>query len=171
MPLFTSSSFESLDHLLIDQLQDLYDAEQRLTNAQPRLAEAATDPRLKNALREHLTETERQLETIEALFAAIEQPPRAKTCDAMKGLIREAEETIGAQGEPAVKDAAIIAASQRIAHYEMAAFGTARTIARRLAKEDVAQKLQQCLDEEKAVDFRLTQLAEESINPAAAHAS
>lgn len=170
MALFTSPTFDSLECLFIDQLQDIYDAEQRLAKALPKMAEAADDGRLKNALREHLTETERQLKTIENLFAKIDHTPKAKSCDAMKGLISEAEQMAGADGDAAVRDAAIIAAAQRIDHYEMAAYGTARNFAQRLGHDEVAQGLQHCLDEEKAADFRLTQLAEESINPVAAHA-
>jgi len=165
MPLFKTTSFHSLDDLFVDQLQDLYDAERRLASTLPGMAEAATDPRLKNALREHLTETERQISVLEDLFARIDQKPKAKTCEAMKGLITEAEEMVNAKGDAAVKDAAIVAAAQRIDHYEMAGYGTARTFAKRLGYEAVAQGLQQCLDEEKAADFRLTQLAEQSINP------
>ena len=168
MALFTSTNFDSFEQLFIDQLQDIYDAEQRLAKALPHMAEAADDPRLKMALREHLTETERQLKSLDEQFQRVDEKPKAKTCEAMKGLISEAEEMADAKGDVHIRDAAIIAAAQRIDHYEMAAYGTARNFARRLGHEDVAQALQRCLDEEKAADFRLTELAEESINPLAA---
>ena len=170
MALFTNTTFDSLESLFIDQLQDIYDAEQRLAKALPRMAEAAGDSRLKNALREHLTAPERQIKTIEEQFGEINQTAKAKTCEAMKGLISEAEQMSAANGDAAVRDSAIIAAAQRIDHYEMAAYGTARNFAQRVGYDNVARQLQHCLDEEKAADFRLTQLAEESINPMAAHA-
>lgn len=167
MALFTSTSFDSFESLFIDQLQDIYDAEQRLAKVLPELAEVADDARLKMALREHLTETERQLKSLEELFSEVDQKPKAKTCDAMKGLISEARQLAEAQGEASVRDAAILAAAQRIDHYEIAAYGTARTFAKRLGHETVASGLQRCLDEEKAADFRLTELAEQVINPMA----
>ena len=125
MALFTNTTFDSLEHLFVDQLQDIYDAEQRLAKALPHMAETADDPRLKTALREHLTETERQLKSLGELFECMDQKPKAKTCEAMKGLINEAEQRADTTGDENVRDAAIIAAAQRIDHYEMAAYGTA----------------------------------------------
>jgi ferritin-like metal-binding protein YciE len=172
MGLFSSTRFDSFDDLFVDQLQDLYDAEQRLVEALPNMAAAAHDQGLKNAFRQHLRETENQVNRLERVFQSIGLEPEAKTktCYAMKGLISEADETIDAEGDPDVKDAALIAAAQRVEHYEITGYGTARAFARRLGKHQAAQLLQDTLDEEEAADQKLTQLAESTINQQAAMA-
>lgn len=167
MGLFTSANFDSLDALFLDQIQDIYDAEQRLTQALPKMAKAASDPQLKNAFEHHLQETQQQVNRLEQVFKLIGQKPASKTCEAMKGLISEGEEVIEATGDDAVRDAALIAAAQRVEHYEMAAYGSARAFALRLARPDAAELLQQSLDEEGAADHRLTELAEGVVNPQA----
>jgi ferritin-like metal-binding protein YciE len=164
MGLFSSKQLNSMQDLLIDQLQDLYDAEQRLTKAIPKMAEAASNQMLKSAFQQHLRETQNQVSRLERAFQKLESAAQAKTCEAMKGLIAEGDEVIGAKGDPDVKDAALIAAAQRVEHYEIAGYGTARTFAQRLGRQDVAQLLQQTLDEEAATDKKLTQLAERNIN-------
>lgn len=170
MGLFTSTTFDSLDTLFIDQLQDIYDAEQRLTQALPKMASAAASPQLKNAFEQHLNETRRQIERLERCFELIGEEPKAKTCEAMKGLIAEGDEVVQAKGDDDVRDAALIAAAQRVEHYEIAAYGTARTFAQRLGHSEVAELLQQNLDEEGATDKKLTGLAEATINRQAAMA-
>ena len=164
MGLFTSKELDSLECLLIDQLQDVYDAEKRLLKALPKMADAASDPELANAFRSHLSETEEQVRRLEQAFRILNKEAKSKTCDAMKGLISEGDEVVNAKGSHEVKDAALIAAAQRVEHYEIAAYGTIRTLARQLGYEDMAQLLQQTLDEEGEADHKLTDLAESRIN-------
>lgn len=171
MGLFTSKELNSLDQLFLDQLQDLYDAEHRITEALPLMAEAATSPQLAQAFREHLQETERQIERLERVFEIIGKPAKRKTCEAMKGLVSEGNEVISAKGDGDVRDAALIAAAQRVEHYEMAGYGTVRTFARRLGYTEAEELLQTTLDEEGATDHRLTAIAESIVNPQAQSAA
>lgn len=170
MGLFTSTQFDTLDCLLVDQLQDIYDAEQRLTKALPKMADAASDAQLKNAFQHHLTETQQQVKRLEQVFESLGKTTEAKTCEAMKGLITEGEEMVNAKGDDRVRDAALIAAAQRVEHYEIAAYGTARQLARQLGHTNAAELLQQSLDEEGGADKKLTEIAEQSINRKAVHA-
>jgi ferritin-like metal-binding protein YciE len=170
MGLFSNLKFDSMDALLLDQLQDLYDAEQRLTKALPKVADAAHNPNLKAAVQQHLRETQNHVNRLERAFQLLGKSPQSKTCEAMKGLVSEGDEVISASGSPDVKDAALIAAAQRVEHYEIAGYGSARTFAQRLGKQDVARLLQETLDEEAATDKKLTQIAERTINPQAAMA-
>lgn len=169
MGLFTSSAaLSSFDDLFVEQLQDLYDAEQRLTKALPKMAAAAHNPALKAAFEEHLRQTENQVTRLEQVFKSIGKTAQSKTCEAMKGLVEEGSEVINGSGDPDVKDAALIAAAQRVEHYEIAGYGTVRTFAQRLGKSEAARLLQQTLDEEAETDRKLTGLAEKAINPKAA---
>ncbi len=168
MGLFTSTHLNSFEDLFVDQLQDLYDAEQRLVDALPKMADAAHNPSLKAAFEQHLRETENHVTRLERVFQSIGRDAEGKTCAAMKGLVTEGGEMIDADGDPDVKDAALIAAAQRVEHYEISAYGTARAFARRLGKQQAVQLLQQTLDEEAATDKKLTQLAESSVNVHAA---
>lgn len=169
MSLFSSSmALNTFDDLLVEQLQDLYDAEQRLTKALPKMADAARSSSLKSAFQEHFRQTEGHVSRLEQVFRMLGTAAASKTCEAMKGLVEEGEEVISASGNPDVKDAALIAAAQRVEHYEIAGYGTARTFAQRLGRQDAARLLQQTLDEEAAADKKLTALAEQSINPKAA---
>lgn len=168
MGLFTSAEFNNLEDLFCDQLQDLYDAEQRLTKALPKMANAAESPQLKQTFEHHLQETENQIHRLERVFALINKNAESKTCEAMKGLISEGEEVVNAKGDPDVRDAALIAAAQRVEHYEMAGYGSARTFAQRLGLQEAAQLLQETLNEEGAADHKLTELAENAINVKAA---
>jgi ferritin-like metal-binding protein YciE len=168
MSLFSNMELNSFDDLLVDQLQDLYDAEQRLTKALPKMAEAAHNPALKRAFQEHLRQTQGHVSRLEQVLRMLGQTAQAKTCDAMKGLIAEGQDVISASGDPDVKDAALIAAAQRVEHYEIAGYGCVRTFAQRLGRDAAAQLLQETLDEEAATDEQLTSLAEQSINPKAA---
>lgn len=167
MGLFSGMQLNSFDDLLVEQLQDLYDAEQRLVKALPKMAEAAHSPALKGAFQEHLRQTDTHVTRLERVFQALGKSPQTKTCEAMKGLIAEGQEAISAKGDPDVKDAALIAAAQRVEHYEIAGYGCVRTFAQQLGKKDAAQILQQTLDEEMTTDKRLTSLAEQNINPRA----
>ena len=164
MGLFTSTEFNSLHDLFLEQIQDLYDAEERLTKALAQMADAAHSPELKMAFRDHLRETENQIKRLEQVFQLLGHSPQRETCEAMKGLIAEGQEMISAKGDPDVKDAALIAAAQRVEHYEIAGYGTARTFAQHLGHDQIAHLLQETLDEEGNADKRLTRLAESSIN-------
>lgn len=168
MGLFSSMELNSFDDLFVEQLQDLYDAEQRLTRALPKMAEAAHNPTLKSAFQEHLRQTQNQVSRLEQVFKMLGKSPETKTCEAMKGLVEEGSEVISASGDSDVKDAALIAAAQRVEHYEISGYGSARTFAQRLGRSDAARVLQETLDEEAATDKKLTALAEQIINPRAA---
>ncbi|MDQ2712749.1 MAG: ferritin-like domain-containing protein [Acidobacteriota bacterium] len=171
MSLFSSVEFNSLHDLFVNQIEDLYDAENRLTTALPKMAEAANASQLKQAFQAHLTETRGHVSRLETIFREINVEPKRETCQAMKGLIAEGEEMIGAKGDAEVKDAALIAAAQRVEHYEMSGYGTARTFAQRLGLNQAANLLQQTLNEEVAADRKLNTIAESSVNPQAAAAS
>lgn len=164
MSLFSSTEFNSFKDLFVNQIEDLYDAENRLTSALPKMADAANSSQLKQAIRQHLTETQGHVSRLESIFREINVEPKRETCQAMKGLIAEGEEMISAKGDPDIKDAALIAAAQRVEHYEMSGYGTARAFARRLGLTQAANLLQQTLDEEKAADQKLNQIAEAGIN-------
>jgi len=170
MGLFSSKTLDSFETLFVDQIQDLYDAEQRLVTALPLMAKAAHDPSLKAAFQKHLQETQGHVNRLERVFEEVGHTAKAKTCQAMKGLVEEGQEVIDAGGDDAVKDAALIAAAQRVEHYEISAYGTARAFARRLNKQYAAQLLEQTLHEEEATDKDLTQLAEQGVNAEAARA-
>ena len=160
----SSTQLNSMEDLFLDQVQDLYDAEQRLVKALPKMAEAAYSSQLKAAFQQHLRETENQVSRLEKVFKLIGKDAKSKTCQAMKGLVEEGQEAIDAEGNPNVKDAALIAAAQRVEHYEIAGYGTARTFAQQIGKSDAARLLQETLEEEAATDKKLTNLAEQSIN-------
>lgn len=159
MPIFSSTEFNSLEELFCHQIEDLYDAEKRLCSALPKMADAAKDPQLKTAFQSHLRETERQVNRLEQIFKSMGKEPERETCEAMKGLIKEGEEMIQAKGDDDVRDAALIAAAQRVEHYEIAGYGTARTFAERLGQAEAARLLQETLEEESAADSKLTKIA------------
>jgi len=168
MGLFSSSpTLNSFDDLMVEQLEDLYDAEKQLVKALPTMAAAASNASLKSAFQQHLRETENHVSRLEQAFKLMGKTARSKTCDAMKGLVSEGSEVASATGDTDVKDAALIAAAQRVEHYEISGYGSARTFAQRVGRSDVASLLQQTLDEEAATDKKLTALAESSINPRA----
>jgi ferritin-like metal-binding protein YciE len=169
MGLFSSSAaLNSFDELFVEQLQDLYDAEQRLTKALPKMAAAAHNPALKSAFEEHLQQTQNHVKRLEQVFQGLGKSAQTKTCEAMKGLVEEGSEVISGEGDPNVKDAALIAAAQRVEHYEIAGYGTVRTFAQRLGKPEAVRLLQETLTEEAETDKKLTALAEKAINPRAA---
>ena len=164
MGLFTNMHLDSMECLFIEQLQDLYDAEQRLVKALPLMAEAAHNQNLKSAIQQHLRETQNHVRRLEQVFQIMGRNAETKACEAMKGLVKEGQEVIDAEGDPDVKDAALIAAAQRVEHYEIAGYGTARTFAQQLGRDNAAQLLQETLDEEGAADKKLTQIAESRVN-------
>ena len=164
MGLFFNVELNSLDDLLLLEMDDLYDAEKQLCKALPQMAEAATSPALKQAFEEHFQQTQRQVSRLEQAFVDLGKPGGKQTCNAMKGLIKEGSDIIDATGSAEIKDAALISAAQRVEHYEIAGYGSARTFAQHLGHGNVVRLLQSTLDEEKETDSRLTQLAEANIN-------
>jgi ferritin-like metal-binding protein YciE len=160
--------FNSLHEVLTDYIRDLYNAESQLVKALPKMAKAASAPELRGAFEEHLGQTRRHVERLEQVCVDLGIKPKGKTCHAMKGLIEEGQEVISSTGDPAARDAALIGAAQKVEHYEIAAYGTARTFARVLGELAAADLLQKTLDEEKATDEKLTALAESGLNREAA---
>lgn len=158
---------ESLRDLYVEQLQDLYSAENQLVKALPKMAKTATHPQLKQAFQQHLVQTEQHVQRLEQIFQQLNTSPGGHTCKAMQGLIAEGEEMIKMKGEPAAIDAGLIAAAQRVEHYEIAGYGCVRTYAQEMGETQAMQLLQQTLDEEGATDKQLTALAEQVINLAA----
>ncbi len=151
----------SLRELYIDQLRDLYDAENQLIKALPRMAKEASSDELRQAIEEHLEQTRGQAERLEQIFEQLGEKPKAKKCKGMQGVIEEGKETLEEDMEEDTKDAAIIAAAQRVEHYEISGYGTARTYANLLGENEAAELLEETLNEEKETDQKLTQLAEE----------
>ena len=162
------ASLESLDDLLQDELRDMYDAEKQLTKALPKMAKKATSEELKQAFEEHLSQTEQHVERLEQAFEQLDIPARAKKCEGMKGLIAEGQEMMSEADDDATRDAVMIASAQKIEHYEIASYGSARTWANQLGKSEVASLLEETLEEEKETDQRLTTIAESMVNPQAA---
>lgn len=163
-------SMDSLKDLYIDELKDLYNAENQLLKALPKMARKASAPELKRAFQEHLGQTERQVNRLEKIFKDLGEKPTGKTCKAMKGLVEEGKEIIEEKGDESVLDAALIGAAQKVEHYEIAGYGTARTFASLLGEEDAVTALQETLDEEAATDKKLTALAEGMVNVEASNA-
>lgn len=154
----------TLQDLFKEELQDLYSAETQITKALPKMATAASSPELRKAFEEHLRQTENQIKRLEQIFQKLGEKPGGKTCKGMEGLIKEGEELIKEKPDPAVLDAGLISAAQRVEHYEIAGYGTARTYAQELGDKDAARLLQETLDEEGETDKKLTRLAEQHIN-------
>ena len=154
----------SLQTLYVDELRDLYNAENQLLKALPKMAKAASSPELQQAFEEHLNQTQEHVDRLEEIFDKLGQSPKGKKCKAMEGLIEEGSEILEEEGDPSVIDAGIIAAAQKVEHYEIASYGTVRAFANMLGEEDAAELLQQTLDEEGEADKHLTELAEEIVN-------
>ena len=164
-----SHEFNNLNDLFVHELKDLYDAEQRLTEALPQMAEAAHNPQLKNAFLNHLEQTKVHVDRLEQIFNRVGCDAERETCPAMKGLVQEGSHIISAKGDDATIDAGLIAAAQKVEHYEIASYGTVRNFAQQLGLDDVANTLQMTLDEEGEADKLLTQIAESSTNRQAAN--
>jgi ferritin-like metal-binding protein YciE len=165
---FTTLKLDSLRDLLIEELRDLYNAETQLVEALPKMAEAATSHELKSAFQHHLAETRGHVSRLENIFQQVGEEFSGETCEAMKGLVKEGENLIKADGDADVRDAGLIGAAQRVEHYEMAGYGTARSLARRLGDSEVAGILQETLNEEAKANEKLTSIAESRINVSAA---
>ena len=150
---------DSLRTLWIEEMRDLYNAENQLLKALPKMAKRASTPELKEAFESHLGETQTHVERLEEIFAKLGKKPGGKTCKAMKGLVEEGSEMLKEDGPDSVIDAGIIAAAQRVEHYEIAGYGCVRTYAQLLGEKKAVQLLQQTLDEEGETDKTLTKLA------------
>ena len=156
---------ESLEKLFVDQLKDIYSAESQLIKAMPKMAKAATSDRLRKAFETHLEETKGQKDRLDQIGEQLGVKLTGKKCHAMEGLIEEAKEILDAEGPGGVIDAALIAAAQRVEHYEIASYGTARTLAQQLGNAKAASLLEKTLKEESATDEKLTAVAEKDVYP------
>lgn len=158
-------SLNSLQDLFVEQLKDLYSAEQQFTEAQTKVAKAVSNSELKEGVTAHIEQTKEQIARLKKVAEMLDLSSlTGKTCQAAKGLVAEAEELLSEDGDPAVKDAGIIASLQRVEHYEIAGYGTVVAYAKRLGHQEVMTLLEQTLEEEKATDAKLSRLAETSIN-------
>jgi ferritin-like metal-binding protein YciE len=158
----------TLHDAFLDELRDLYDAEKQLTKALPKMAKAANSPDLRSAFEEHLEETKGHVERLEEVFESLDEKAKGKHCDGIAGIIEEGKTVMDEDMNDATMDARLIAAGQRVEHYEMAAYGTVVAWARDMGHSDAERLLQETLDEEKAADEKLTSLAEGGINQQAA---
>ena len=158
---------DTLQKLYTEELRDLYNAENQLLKALPKMAKAASSEELKGAFEKHLEQTKGHVERLEQVFKELDESPKGKTCRAMKGLIQEGSELLEQDGDESVRDAGIIVAAQKVEHYEIAGYGSARTFAHLLGRNKAAELLQSTLDEESETDELLTRLAESVINPEA----
>lgn len=154
----------TLNDLFLHEIRDLHSAEKQLLKALPLMAKAASNPQLKQAFQDHLTQTEEQLERLEQICGQFEMKPGGVKCKAMKGLLEEGEMALEDIEDDDVRDAALIAAAQRVEHYEIAGYGCARTFAEQLGFDEAVQLLQITLDEERATDEKLTQIALQQVN-------
>jgi ferritin-like metal-binding protein YciE len=154
----------SLQDLYVDELRDLLSAENQIIKALPRMAKRATNPDLQQAFEEHLDQSKTHVERLNQIFDSLGQKPRAKKCKGIEGIIEEGKEFMDEADSEEVMDAGLIAAAQRVEHYEMAAYGTVRTYAQLLGEDQAARLLQQTLDEEGDTDKKLTELAMNGIN-------
>ncbi len=160
---------EKLKELFIEELKDIFSAENQITKALPKMAKAAETPELKAAFEQHLEETQGHIERLQSIFDQLEESPKGKKCKGMEGLLAEGKEAMEEhEDEPEELEAALICAAQKVEHYEMATYGTLISWAKELEMDDVAGELEKTLQEEKATDKKLTQLAESSINVEAA---
>jgi len=155
---------KTLTDLFHDQLQDAYSAETQLTKALPKMAKAAANPDLKAGFEQHLTETKNQRTRLERACDLVGCTTGSNTCEAMEGLVAEGEEIMDLGLDPDAQDAGLIAAAQKVEHYEIALYGTLCTFAKQLGQGEVARLLHETLEEEKRTDQKLTQLAERGIN-------
>jgi len=160
-------NLETLRELYVNELRDLYNAENQLLKALPKMAKASSSDELKEAFEKHLEQTKGHVERLEEVFEELGEKTKGKTCQAMKGLIEEGSEVLKANGEDSVIDAAIIVAAQKVEHYEIAGYGSVRTFAQLLGQDKSADLLQETLDEESEANELLNKLAEDIVNPEA----
>jgi len=161
------ATMKTLDDLFTHGLRDIYNAEKQLVKALPKMAKAAMSDKLRAGFEEHLQQTEGHVERLETIFESLDMSNRGVKCKAMEGLVEEGGEMIDEDAESAVKDAGLIAAAQKVEHYEIAAYGTLATFAEMLGHSDAVELLKATLAEEKQTDENLTELAESEINAAA----
>jgi ferritin-like metal-binding protein YciE len=161
---------DSLKKLYVDELKDLYSAENQLVKALPKMAKAASSDELRKGFEQHLEQTKGHVERLEKIFSSLDESPKGKKCMGMEGLVKEGSEVIGEDLEDAVMDAALIGAAQRVEHYEIAAYGTVREFAKILDEPKHASFLEETLNEEKETDQKLTDLSRK-INTQAIRAS
>lgn len=159
---------KTLNDLFVETLKDLYYVEKKLVKTLPKLAEKATSPELKQAMEEHLEETETHVQRLEQIFEMLDKRASAKTCEALEGLIRETDEVTGEIDDDQTMDAALISSAQTVEHYEIARYGTLACWAAEIGNTDIAELLEQTLEEEKAADEKLSMIAEDQINQRAA---
>ncbi|HEX5175558.1 MAG TPA: ferritin-like domain-containing protein [Chthoniobacteraceae bacterium] len=155
---------KTLRDLYVHELKDIYSAEKQITKALPKMAKAASHEELTEGFEEHLAQTEQHIERLETILEGLGESTRAEKCKGMEGLLEEGKKMMEEDAAPEVLDAALIAAAQRVEHYEIAAYGTVRTYAEMLGEDEAVQLLQQTLDEEIETDEKLTELAESAIN-------
>ena len=155
---------ESLKELFVEELRDIYDAENQILEALPKMVGAATAPDLKNGFSQHLRQTEEQVRRLERIFERLGERAKGKSCEGMKGLLKEGSEALKLGGDDATRDAALIAAAQKVEHYEIASYGTVCTWAELLGESEAFNLLKQTLNEEKQADEKLTRLAESHVN-------
>jgi ferritin-like metal-binding protein YciE len=158
------NKIKSLEELFMEELKDLYSAENQLIRALPKMAEATTSNQLKTAIKNHLEQTRNHASRLEEAFKELGHKPQQVTCKAMKGLIEEGEEVVQKAEKCAARDAGIIGAAQRVEHYEIAAYGTAQSHASELGYNRIGQLLQETLAEEKEANTKLNEIAEDSVN-------
>jgi ferritin-like metal-binding protein YciE len=163
-------SIESIEDLFLDELKDLYSAEKQITKALPKMVKAASTPELSKAFASHLEETKGHVERLEKILEALGKRGTGKTCEGMKGVLAEGAEAIQEIGKGTVRDAALIGAAQRVEHYEMAGYGTVRSLAQLLGNSAAVKLLEATLEEEKAADQKLTDISE-SVNEEALNAA
>jgi ferritin-like metal-binding protein YciE len=155
---------KSLDDLFVHTLEDVYYAEQKITKALPKMIDKVSDPQLKAGFQTHLAETKNQIKRLEQVFEMHGESPKAASCPAIDGILEEADAIMSDASDHEVLDAAALAAAQAVEHYEITRYGTLIAWARQLGRNDCAIVLQQTLDEEKAIDLKLTQIAEARVN-------
>ncbi len=160
----TQNKVTNLDELFVDTLKDLYDAEQQIIKALPKMIDQAQSPDLKQGFQEHLDVTHKQVDRLDQIFKEMKMQPQGKHCKGMEGIIKEGNEVMQEASDPMVRDAALIAAAQKVEHYEIAGYGTARAYAQALGHQNIATLLDQTADEEGKTDKKLTKLAESHIN-------
>ncbi|MGH9405768.1 MAG: ferritin-like domain-containing protein [Terriglobia bacterium] len=165
------AKLKTLEQLYLDQLEGLYDAEKRILKALPKVASASSETALRTALEDHAEQTREHVDRLDRVFRGLGKTAKGKTCDSMKGILEESDRAVGGTDNAAVRDAGIIAAVQRVEHYEIAAYGSARTWAMQLGDAAGAQLLEQTLDEEKAADKKLTEVAVSTANRRAQQAA
>jgi ferritin-like metal-binding protein YciE len=162
------ASAGTLHDAFVDELRDVYNAEQQITKALPKMIKTASSHELQKALSKHLEETKGQIARLEDVFEAVDEKVRGKKCEGIAGIIEEGKNAMSEGFDDETMDAALIASAQRVEHYEMAAYGTLVAWAEAMGHEDAAELLQATLEEEKAADEKLTALAEGGINQVAA---